>query len=246
MKKLYFFLFCFSFLPFRMLVSQEIILATGEWGVLSSNQLSDKGLVSALVSLVFKKMDKNISLQFYNWKTCLTMTEKSEIFASFPFVYNEIDSSFVLYSEPLFYHNLKFFYVKKLKKTDIQSIDDLKDSKIGSVEGAYYEKKLREKNISLTLYPDLETALIRLLNGEIDLLPVNESEGWELIKKIPPVKGKTFKTLDFIFNQLDLRLLVSKNYPEAEKILKDFNQALIKVKKSKEYRQLLSKYKIEE
>ena len=73
-------------------------------------------------------------------------------------------------------------------------------------------------------------------------MPLNELVGWALIKKEFPDEVDNFGTLLKAYSVSELKLVVSKEYPDSMELLKRFNEALKKVKTMESYEAILTKY----
>jgi len=122
-----------------------------------------------------------------------------------------------------------FFYYDRGKsagKYRANSLEDLKKYKIGGVTGYFYEESFKEAGLKIDYVNSEINALEQLKIGRIDLMPVNELVGWNLINTHFPEDAHHFKTLAKPLNINSLRLIVSKDYPESKKLLERFNRAL--------------------
>jgi hypothetical protein len=66
-------------------------------------------------------------------------------------------------------------------------------------------------------------------SGRKDFFIINEINGWMMIQKTFHTK-KYFRTLDHGFEQETHHLIVSKSYPDGDKVIADFNQGLQRLK----------------
>ena len=73
-------------------------------------------------------------------------------------------------------------------------------------------------------------------------MPLNELVGWALIKKLFPDHADEFGTLETPYNVNELKLIVSKDYPDSAERLQQFNRALNRFKNTKYYNAILQKY----
>jgi polar amino acid transport system substrate-binding protein len=102
----------------------------------------------------------------------------------------------------------------------------LKLYKLGGVRGYYYEEFFEKAGLDVDYVNKEINAIEKLKLGRIDLMPVNELVGWNLINTHFSEERHRFKTLSLPLSVDPLHLIISKEYPESNKMLKKFNKAL--------------------
>jgi polar amino acid transport system substrate-binding protein len=209
--------------------AQNISVATGEWIPFTSASMENYGEFTKRVTIVFNEMGIEPDYFFYPWRRCFDAVIKGRVWAAFPYSYTEDRAAKVWFSDMLSCSRTVFFYYRRensLRKYNFNNMADLKAYKIGGVTGYFYEETFKDANLEVDYVNKEIYAMEKLKMGRIDLLPVNELVGWNLIRTHFPDDAYNFKTLNRPLNEKPLRLIVSKDYPESKKLFDRFNQAL--------------------
>jgi polar amino acid transport system substrate-binding protein len=209
--------------------ADSLPVATGEWTPFTSKDMKHYGNFTQRVTIVFQEMDIEPEYRFYPWQRCFDAVIKGRVWAAFPYSYTEDRAKKVWFSDMLSCSKTLFFYYEKEDSTTpyrVQNIEDLKSYKIGGVRGYYYEDFFKKSGLDVDYVNKEINGMEKLKLGRIDLMPVNELVGWNLIATHFSGERHKFKTLSLPLSVNPLRLIISKDYPGSKKILKRFNQAL--------------------
>ncbi|MBF0199889.1 MAG: amino acid ABC transporter substrate-binding protein [Desulfamplus sp.] len=228
--------------------SDKIVLATGEWPPYTSEKMEGYGFFTEIVSAVFKEAGLEIEYKFYPWLRCEDAIQKGRAFAAFPYMINEDRKAKYDFSDPLANSTGRFFYLKKNIKSDVvwETFEDLKNYKIGGTAGYWYEKAFKDAGIELDLAVSDELGMKKLHGGRFDLLATDELVGWDLIKTLFPTEIDNFAIVSTPLNNDQLRLMVSRTYPDAQAITEKVNQAIKRIKDKGIYSEILKKYNVSE
>jgi polar amino acid transport system substrate-binding protein len=225
----------------------EVILTTGEWPPYTSENIMSYGFFTEIVNAAFKEIGYKPLIDFYPWKRCEELVKKGEAFAAFPYSINEERSQHFNFSDPVIEGYTRFFYYDNSEGYfNYNELNDLKEYTIGVVSGYFYIEMLTNAGLEESLdYSDDEiSAIKKLIEGRVDMVPLNTVNGWKLIKDNFPEEENRFETLDKELIQTDLRLLVSKRYKDASNILNRFNRGLEIIINNGTYNQILKKHDI--
>lgn len=207
----------------------SLVLATGEWRPYASKTMDGYGKFARMVTVVLEEMGIEPEYRFYPWPRCFDAVVKGRVWAAFPYAYNEERAEKVWFSDPLSQSRSLFFYYDPLdgaKRFEVNDLSDLKQYRIGGVTGYYYEPIFRNAGVDVDYTTSEVQGLEKLVMHRIDLIPINEHVGWDLIHRHFPDKSDGFKTLEYVFSINELSLIVSRNYPNSREILDSFNAAL--------------------
>lgn len=209
--------------------TQGLPVATGEWIPFTSETMEHYGHFTQRVTLVFKEMGLEPEYRFYPWRRCFDSVAKGRVWAAFPYSYTKERAEEVWFSDALTCSKSVFFYYQPgatPKHYTFNSLKDLQPYTIGGVTGYFYEASFQEAGLRVDYVSKEINALEKLKLGRIDLMPVNELVGWNLIQTLFPDEAHNFKTLAKPLNVSTLRLIVSKDYPGSKKLMDRFHQAL--------------------
>jgi polar amino acid transport system substrate-binding protein len=157
------------------------------------------------------------------------LIEEGDAFAAFPYVKNADREKTFLFSDPVASTTGKLFYYKpnfKSKTTTFAKYEDLKPFNIGGVIGYWYVDVFKKANLKTDYAPKEEVTLTKLVEGRVDLIVLDEVQGWTLIKQLYPDKVDQFGVFTKNLNEDPLFLMVSKKYPNSKAVLEKFNKGL--------------------
>jgi len=131
------------------------------------------------------------------------------------------------------------------KPVRYETIEDLKGYKIGLIRGATFEKVLKQAGLTIEPTTQVEQSIRKLAHGRIDFYLTEQMVISDVVKRLYPNEMENFKTLPKPYgDKLPNALLVSKKYPGAERMLKDFNAGLEIIKSNGTYDRIISKYRM--
>ncbi len=225
----------------------KVTMVTGEWPPFTSQDLEGKGFITEIITAVSNEIGIETEYKFYPWNRCELLVKEGKAFAAFPYSKNEKRQKIYDYSEPIIRTRDKFYFYKEYHKKDdftYNKLEDLKPYNIAGMAGYYYIELFENAGMGDNLdYTDNELlAVKKLIAGRVDLVPLNELNAVQLINKHFPDEADNFNALDNPLTQNELHLIVSRTYPDAEKILVSFNDGLNRIKENGIYESILNKY----
>jgi polar amino acid transport system substrate-binding protein len=225
----------------------RLIIATGENPPYIS-QDPQASCLSEVFNAVAKEMGVTFDFQFMPWKRCERSVEELKVWAAIPYLSTSEREEKFLFSDKLYARQAKFFYYSaggKKKNIVYSGLKDLRGYKIGGVSGYYYEKQFFNSGIELELVTTEEQDFKKLKSERIDFALAEENIGWHLIRKLfPKEQLGNFFTLETPYNISDIFLITSKQYPDTQRLLTSFNNALKKIKQEGLFQKILDKHKI--
>ncbi len=225
--------------------TEPLKLGTGEWAPYTSAEMEEHGVASEIIARVFEKMGVEIELVYYPWTRCYESVKHGMIWGAFPFAYTEERAQDVDFSKSILPSTTRlFYYGKNPKQFRFERLKDLSAFRIGGLKGYYYESIFKKNGIPIDYVKKLENGFEKLRLGRTDLLVVNELVGWYTIRSKFGQEIRNFKTLQKPLSQHGLRMIVSREYAGAEKMLDRFNAELMSVKSEIFYNTLLQKLEI--
>jgi polar amino acid transport system substrate-binding protein len=209
--------------------AESITMATGEWIPFTSANLVNYGKFTELVNIVFSEMGMKPEYRFYPWPRCYDSVIKGRVWAAFPYSHTKERAAMVMYTDALSCSKTLFFYYEKdktAKPYQFRSFEDLRKLKIGGVSGYFYEELFQNEGLEVDYANKEINSLEKLKLGRIDLMPINELVGWNLIHTHFSDDADKFKTLPKPLSVATLHLIVSKEYPQYQELFLRFNAAL--------------------
>ncbi len=198
------------------------------------------GMITDIVSAVYKGMGKKTEISYIPNNQLRGVTFNGRIEMSYPLTRNKSDEMLFLFSEPLYTTLTVFFANKDSEVNDMEDTMEkrMKKGKFTKLVVAlpvgftsdklleYYEKKY----IVLKPMPTLEACFKAMQAGEVDLVAAPQVAGLVSIQSAIDLNRSDFKILDKSIESTTLHLVVSKEHPQAESIIKEFNAGLKKAK----------------
>jgi polar amino acid transport system substrate-binding protein len=227
------------------LAADRLVLATGEMIPYASKTRDNYGIWTEMVTAVVEEMGMEPVYEWYPWKRCYEYVKNGDIWASFLWTYTDERAAEVDFSEAVYPDDYtSFFYYNTKPIIAVKSPEDLKSLTIGGIRGYFYESLFQKAGLNFELVSNDEQNFHKLVAGRVDLITITQTAGWYYIKKLYPDKADRFGTMYFPWplkiNKLSgARLIVSRNYPKTKDLLRQFNDALERIKKNGTYNRIL-------
>lgn len=223
---------------------ETVLLVTGEWPPFTSQKMDKDGFFTAVVKHVFERMGQPYEVRFMPWKRSVAMVEQGNAFATFPYRTTEKREKKHHFSDPVTTSTGRFFYLDSRFPDGLQWQDynDLKDYKIGGTLGYWYEKKFRQADLDIEFVRDDVLNFRKLVFERVDIVAAGERVGWHVLHQHFPDAVEKVSVAEKPMNENTLRLMVSRDYPDSEQLLKRFNRHLEEFKESPSFEKLQSQY----
>lgn len=222
-----------SFITNNISAEEVLSFAIGEWEPFTGKEHSSFGLISSVVQEACAKAGITPRFDFFPWPRAEYLVKIGRYFATFPYLHiPEREQSFY-FSEPLFRSQLIIITMKNNKKTEHFEYrgepESLKSFRIGTTAGSYAViYPLQRAGVVIEESNTIDLAIRKLYSGRLDFVIDEYRVANNAIQRLYGSKAEEFVFLKRPFaDQLEYRLLVSKNYPDAPKILERLNKALL-------------------
>ena len=223
---------------------EDVYLTTSEYLPYTTEYTENHGYCTQIVNTVVKNMGITPVFKFYPWKRGQLNVKSGKVWATFPYSKNpEREQEYWFSRQPLFVGKVRFFYNRDYLAQGVtwQTLKDLKPYRIGGVRGYWYENDFGKAGLVVEYTNHTGQSLKKLKTGRIQLFPLNEQVGWYLIDQSYPEYKNRFGVLEKIFELSPSYLMVSKSYPDAGRLLKQFDDAFEELKKSGGYQDILER-----
>lgn len=225
---------------FSLLNASQFKATTGYWYPYTTPDMKNKGLISSIVTEIFKEMNEPIDIEFDTFQKGYKATLEGKYDLTFPYFKDKTRMKDMLYSNSLIdVENVLFYNKEGFKESDTKNLFKYK---IGVVKGYSYKNiNIKDFKKVKTFYSEIE-AFYALKKGEINLLPSNKLVGMHIIKRyfhdfysnIAYIKDTKYITRD------TLHLLVKKN-DVGKDTIKKINEALKRIKQNGKYIEIMLK-----
>jgi polar amino acid transport system substrate-binding protein len=213
--------------------NQKVLIVTGEYVPYVGETLENRGFITKLIEEALDNCDMEYEIKFYPWARCSEMVQSGEAWASFPYGHSELNDQTYLFSDIIYHTTHKFYYLKENEKIteevyDFNSIGNFTQYIFGGANGYWYGSQEDFETVGVKAeWANNTDALLKMLYSErIDFFIEDELVCNEIIHRLFPGEEDKFETLPQDAKAQDYYLIVSKDYPESQKLLDQFNRSL--------------------
>ncbi|GGD67993.1 ABC transporter substrate-binding protein [Lacimicrobium alkaliphilum] len=215
---------------------ESIDIATGEWPPYTSASLPQDGYVNHVVRSAFGEMGIQVSFIYQPWARSYEGAKKGDYAATSYWYQDPKHQADFLLSTPLTKEKVVFFRRKSGRPLHWDELADFDDLRIGLSRSYTYTQALWEyanANPHRISVVNTDTQNIKMLLLErIDLFPVQELVGWNLVHGLfAPEQANRIETLQPPLSEKTGHLLFPKRNAGSERWRDLFNRGLDKLKK---------------
>ena len=213
-----------------------IRLTNGEWPPYLSEKLDHYGYGSRIVTEAFAKEGITVEYTFFPWKRAYEMSKRGKWDGTLLWILTDERKPFFDASDPILEEQDVFFHLKSFD-FDWETIEDLKDIKIGATLGYVYgdafQKAEKDGIITVERVVDDKTNFKKLLGNRMPVFVCSFTAGYALLNQMyKPETVALFTNHPKAVKQEAYRVLFSKAVPENKERLVKFNSGLKKLKES--------------
>ncbi len=213
----------------------EVVVSTGEYAPWTSEKRADQGFVNRVVAEAFRREGMSVRFQYYPWRRTLEVLRAGRADASsFWFDDAERVREF-LYSDPVSEHRELLFHRKNLSVPKWSALEDLAAFRFGATRGYTYTRAFWQLAgdgiLTVEESADDESNFRKLLAGRIDLFPMDEVSGWQMLAS-PLFPEGTREQVTAESRPLSLQYghVLMRRTPDGRRLLKAFNDGLARMK----------------
>jgi polar amino acid transport system substrate-binding protein len=212
--------------------AKPIKLAIGEWAPYTGEYLIEKGIVTAIVTKVFKDMGYAPEYHFMSWPMAESIAgtgeKDTDIQGTFPYIESDQRMDLFYISDTLItLENAFFFHAQKNPGgQELNQIQDLENHRILSMEGYAHPDTLAGYYDTLHLFPNNSSAFreLSIRNDHVLVMEAREV-GEQLLEEKLPDLARFIRRAPLTWNS-HLRLMLSKNNPNNLSLIDEFNEKL--------------------
>ena len=227
-------------IPVHFSLALEVV--TGDFPPYTGADIQGGGISSQIVRAAFKAAGyDDVKVSFTSWSRGFEKTKKSEVAGTFPYVWNADRDALFLYSAPINIEYLSYF----VRADDKDAINGKWNDRIVCLPLGWNDTHLKDVKARFKLMivqPKTPEQCLELVDRKrADLFSVNDRvarlANWRLFENpyhlVPSKLERQTDTLYFI---------VSRTYPDAQKLINDFNRGLAKIRAEGDYLRLVSEF----
>lgn len=225
--------------------AQEVLpLATGEWPPYNSSQMAGGGVHTEIVVAVVNEMGMVPQYTFHPWKRVEKLLEQGMVFGAFSYTSNPQRAARFDFTKPFAVSTTQFFYFKpNTPAINWKNWEDLKPYRLAGVLGYSYLPNMRASGATV-IEVTSDAQLIPLLRaGRADFVALDSVNGWLEINKHFAAEVGQFGTLEkTLHSDSPSFVMVSRQYPDYQRLIDRFNDALDRIRRNGGYDAILMKH----
>ena len=215
----------------------KLLIVTSDYAPYVGENIENQGFLTQMIEEALKTCGFEYEIKFYPWARCREMVENGQAWATYPYGHSEDNDEYFLFSSKIYSAKHKFYYRKDNKRfnqkvLEFDSIDDFEGFVFGGANGYWYGNRRDIAALSVKVEWAKNTdALVKMLYaGRIDFMIEDELVCEDTIQRLFPEDEDAFATLRTDAKLQDYYLLTSKKYPNSQKLLDQFNEALNEIR----------------
>lgn len=221
------------------LQAQTARFAIGEWAPYTGQTLPGNGLAAEIVTAACKAAGLEASYEFVPWKRAESSVLRNLYFATFPYLRSPERDGRFLFSEVLFNSGLGVLTLGSNEKTRFLRFStpaDLKGLSILIIAGSDPVKKLLEDAGATVIESQQMDLAIRMLESNRgDAIVDDQAVLYQALEALPEGKRALFNHAKTpLGEKTAYRLMSAQSYPDAARLIKQFNIGLAKIRESGE------------
>jgi polar amino acid transport system substrate-binding protein len=226
----------------------KLKFAIGEWEPYTGAEMNKYGFAAEIVTAACKASGIKAEYEFFPWLRAEKNVAEKSHFGTFPYTITKEREEIYYISDALFKSSDAILMHKtnpKTKNFAFSKREDLKGFIVGTLLGSDgLTNPLKQAGVSVEVVSKVEQNLNKLDQDKIDFYIDDRAVIYQKLHKFfDKEKVKNFKFLEKDYSPpKPFYILVSKEYPNAKVLISKFNQGMVKIKESGEYKAILIKY----
>lgn len=223
--------------------ARDISMLTVEWAPHYGSELPEKGLTTAIVKAAFKAGGHTSDVEFIPWTRALKEVEEGKSDVVMGAYYNDERAEKYYFSDRIYSLDLGLIARPGLGVSKYESLRDLTPYSIGITRGFANSEEFDSAaylNKQVATFPNLN--IRKLFRGRIDMAVMN----FDLFRYEARKEGFCISDVEFMEPPLEthgLYLMASRNIPDGEQIMQDFNRGLATIRKNGEFDRIVGRFR---
>ena len=224
--------------------AEQLKLAAENWPPYINEDAEDNGFLTDVIVSALNHAGYQPSLVFLPWSQALEQTKSGSVDVLLGAWFSTEREKYFAYSQPILNSNLKLIGYPEYGSFVFDGIESLKGMSIGVVEDYVYSENTPDlSGITIVEYASIKDALESLFDGEVDLVIADERVARYYLDKYWHTKIKSLKFLETPFSSKPLYIAVSRETPDYQKVVDEFNVVIEKMKESGEMNKIAGKHR---
>lgn len=238
-----FLLFAAQPVAFSASATETVVLVSNEYVPYVNTSSQRHGLLTEVVTAAFEAVDVEVVIEFRPWRRCALLVEQGEVFGAYPYAVTYKRKGYAMFSDEIWRCRNVFFYMRgRYPGYDFTSLESMRGMSIAGTSGNYYEEVFEEAGLNVDYAPGEASGVRKIWEMRRDLFAEDELVGWNLIARIFPHNVHMFGSTPTPWNVNSQRVMVSKRYPGAKRLMARFNEGLRIIRENGVYQNLVDRY----
>lgn len=208
--------------------------------------LGDNGYMADIAKEAMEQAGYQIVYTVYPWEQAFPLLVTGEVDGMLGSYYSEGKLGTHAFAQPVIQVRENFFHLKG-KEISYSALKDLEPYTIGVFGGSDIETSLKRSNLKTEAVEDQRQNLEKLLEGSVDLIIGPTEEILHILNtNFPDVNKNQLSMLSPAYQQNDVYLAFSKQHPQHEKLVEEFNKGLNLIRSNGKYDEILKRHGITE
>lgn len=218
--------------------AQTVRLANGDWSPYQAPTLPGGGPVSVLVREAFASQGVSVEYVFLPWRRGYEQARDGLLDGTLVWSHTPERETGFFFSEPLLLLRTLLFHRRDLP-FHWRDKSDLAGLHIGGVIGYSYNLAAEERAglVTVERIADPQGNYRKLLAGRLDLVAEDEAVGWQMVHALGI--ADQVQAHPQPLKHVSYHLLISRQHPDGERLMRRFNAGLADLKISGRLAQLL-------
>ena len=223
--------------------ARDISMLTVEWAPHYGAELPENGLTTAIVKAAFKAVGHSSDVDFIPWARALKEVEEGKADVVMGAYHNKEREQIYHFSDPIYFLELGLIARPGLGVSKYERLRDLTPYSIGISRGFANSEEFDAANYlnkQAATFPNLN--IRKLFRGRIDMAVMN----FDLFRYEAKKEGFCISDVEFMEPPLEthgLYLMASRNIPDGEQIMQDFNRGLDTIRKNGEFDRIVGRFR---
>ena len=223
--------------------ARDISMLTVEWAPHYGAELPENGLTTAIVKAAFRAVGHTSDVDFIPWARALKEVEEGKADVVMGAYHNKEREQIYHFSDPIYFLELGLIARPGLGVSKYESLRDLTPYSIGISRGFANSEEFDAANYlnkQAATFPNLN--IRKLFRGRIDMAVMN----FDLFRYEAKKEGFCISDVEFMEPPLEthgLYLMASRNIPDGEQIMQDFNRGLDTIRKNGEFDRIVGRFR---
>ncbi|EKD25495.1 MAG: extracellular solute-binding protein [uncultured bacterium (gcode 4)] len=189
-----------------------------------------KGIVGEMMTTTLDEMGADYDILVYSWTRGQYLLDMGEIFGAFPYAITDARLEKYIFTDSMLdvkkAKDIFYYYSEDTQALSNLEFEDLQKYRVGGIGGYYYLDDLDQLGISYDLSSNEAECFKKLVEGRIDLFPIDERVGDDFIKRNYPELEQNFHKSNLYFKAKNPGnyIMLNKNHPLSERFTLAFNQ----------------------